>query len=76
MIVNKRAIKVTGLIIGINELSYQLLPFSFNKENLVTIPPIKGIPKYINTLWAISPTVILITELERPRTLGKKVMKI
>ena len=44
-IVNSNAIKVIGLILGINFFSYHSLPFNFSIENLVIMPPKKGIPR-------------------------------
>ena len=44
-IVNNNAISAKGLILGTKVLVYHYVPFLDSKSNLVSIPPIKGIPK-------------------------------
>ena len=54
-IVKSRAIKVMGLILGMNFCSYHSFPFVLSPITRETMPAIKGMPRYINTLSAICP---------------------
>jgi len=45
MIVKSKAIKVTGLILGINFLSYQTLLLIRIRLNRLTIPAMNGMPR-------------------------------
>ena len=40
-----KAIRVIGLIVGMNEFSYQSLPLIFSMTKRVITPPRKGIPR-------------------------------
>jgi len=43
--VNSKAIKVSGLILGTNFSSYHSRPFAGSRKNLVRKPAVKGMPR-------------------------------
>ncbi len=43
--VNSRATRVIGLILGMNFVSYQVRPLDLMRKKRVSMPPKKGIPR-------------------------------
>src|SRR5690606_8431138 len=73
--VNNKAYKVMGDILGTNVLLYHSMPFDFIRTYRLTKPAKKGIPKYIKTLSVTSFIETLTLKLANPNLFGNTLMK-
>ena len=76
IIVNSSAMRVMGLILGINFSLYHSLPFRFTRKYLVNMPAINGIPRYMKTLSAICRILMFTTLPCIPNNGGSTVINI
>ena len=74
-IVNNKANKVNGEILGKNLFSYHSFPLTFKPMKRVNIPATKGMPRYIMTLFVISHIDITTDRFSMPNTPGNTFKK-